>query len=643
MDDSALAPLVNHWLAKIRLALEHKEEKFGKRADECMRFFSGPHDWMYSEAIKGQREEDAISLPWFRMSYNKVAEMVQLFGPSLYQQNPHRQVTPRKVPMLPIEYFGPRDLPETQQMFLYLQTQIDQQRAKDLGRATILQAYLNYTPRENNLRTHARDWIDEALIKGRGVLWTEPRQRESGQLIIGSYYDTVDNLVIDPDAETLDDATWIARRVTKPVWAVERKYGIPPGILKPNKESYNSLAIVDSTKTNERRRGQTNDLVVYWEVWSKMGMGGRLAGMAADGRAIKVPDSIRNVTEAYGDYCVIAVTDAARFPLNLPPPTWDLPVEQSAALVQWPVPYWADGKWPMTVLDFHKIPRQIWPMSHVYPALGELRFLNWAFSFLASKVRTTSRDFVAILKSADETLKTQITSGSDLTVLELSEMNRKIDEVCQFLQHPPMNRDILEVIRMVIENFEKRVGLTELMYGQSSSQYRSAAEAEVKAGQISIRPQDMAEQVEEAMTEIAEKELLAARWILKPEDVAPALGPLGAQFWQIEVLSSDFQSIVHQLEASVEAGSTRKPNRQRDVQNMNQTMQTLFQPLFSFASATGEFGPVNALITDWAKTIDLDPTRYLLKPPMPPPMMPGQGPGLPGPQGAQPGQPGQDA
>jgi hypothetical protein len=76
---------------------------------------------------------------------------------------------------------------------------------------------------------------------------------------------------------------------------------------------------------------------------------------------------------------------------------------------------------------------------------------------------------------------------------------------------------------------------------------------------------------------------------------------------------------------------------------MNQTMQTLFQPLFSFASATGEFGPVNALITDWAKTIDLDPTRYLLKPPMPPPMMPGQGPGLPGPQGAQPGQPGQDA
>jgi hypothetical protein len=45
---------------------------------------------------------------------------------------------------------------------------------------------------------------------------------------------------------------------------------------------------------------------------------------------------------------------------------------------------------------------------------------------------------------------------------------KTITEIVQFLQHPPFNGDIWKVIEAVAEQFDRRVGLTELMYGQSS-------------------------------------------------------------------------------------------------------------------------------------------------------------------------------
>ena len=60
--------------------------------------------------------------------------------------------------------------------------------------------------------------IDEALIKGRGCLscgtWTPPG---SDTTYVGSFFDTVDFLFIDPDAEAIENAWWIARKICQPV------------------------------------------------------------------------------------------------------------------------------------------------------------------------------------------------------------------------------------------------------------------------------------------------------------------------------------------------------------------------------------------------------------------------------------------
>lgn len=953
-----LKPITGAWVNKIRLAREVKQAKFQRDADEAMAFFNGPYDFLYGLKSAGSTrsfaytgDEEGFTRPSFSMTHNRVAEMVQIFGPVLYHKNPVRQVNPRRVSSVDLTLLGNVQDPNVMMMAQQAMMTQQQQMSRDAARASLLEAYLNYTPAALDLKTESRYAIDEAIIKGAGCLsggtrvyariggkdavlrirdlhrihenkqeirlwngetWTRvldtrvkervgdelcltlrsgekinctpnhlwptglgimradelrvgdtlsyvkiddnkssspdhlgdeigwfvglylgdghipkdkhdvaigiaghvdevdrherlekivhqyggaitwkvtpgtkkcdatiysrilvsvlrefingdgaykknlaracwsrsdaflrslldgylaadghwiegediwrlgfcdnkaladdirslcarlglkitmkraaqraltgryagtttmiyrgnirtrpPRKNNTknpGEILaigpanwrcdkfydiavadkpntyalasgllthnclwtemyspagaghmrmVGSFFDSVDNLFIDPDMETLGDAKWIARRCVHPYWEVEDQYGLPRDSLKGRStlESFSKQAetAVDKDGDYNRKRGDTNDLIVYYKIFSKMGMGGRLSGIAPD---------MRDISDQYGPYVYLVVAEGVPYPLNLPPEVVETASEEDIQQrLAWPTPFWADDSWPFTMISFHTVPREIWPMSHVKPAIGELAFLNWAYSFLAQKVRTASRDFIAVAKSAGEELKDRIKTGGDYTFIEVDAMQRNINDVVQFLQHPTFNSEIYNVIEGVAKNFEQRVGLNELMYGMSSRQMRSAEEASIKSSQIAVRPDDMANKVEDAMTEVARKEALAARWHLTSDDVRPVLGDVGAYFWDQLVVASDPTEIIHQLEYRIEAGSTRKPNRDKLAADMGQAVQMLFQPLFNYASQSGNVGPVNALMTQWAKSMDFDASPFLLAAPPPP-------------------------
>jgi hypothetical protein len=633
--DNPLQPVVSHWLSQIQQGLEVKKKRFGRDAEEAMRFLVGPYDWMYGESGAGSFRSDSGDAPdpKFKMTLNKVSELVQLFGPSLYSRNPNRKVTPRSVVEMPPELFGSlAQDPAFMQDYQQITQAASDERRKDTIQAQLLERYLNYTPTALDLKTEARWAIDEALIKGMGLLYTQVyTSPASPTKMVGSFYDSVDNLVIDPDMLSLRDAKWCAQRVTMPVWEAERMYGYAPGTLRGNGMSLGTTAQASSNAADDyrRRTGQTNDLLVCWKVYSKMGVGGRLKGIAAH---------LAEPLEQYGDFCLIVVCDSVPYPLNVRPEMMDAPgaLDLIKKALQWESPFWADGGWPFTPIKFHDIPNDVWPMSHIAPGFGELKFLNWLYSFIAGKISVTCRDFIAMRKGTNEEVKSAILSGQDLTLLEIdTEHAGTIDQVVQFLQHPQFNGDIWKVADAMMELFEKRVGLIELMYGQTGSSMRSAQEAEQKSKQMNIRPDDMANTVEDAMGEMARKEGLAARWHLTPEDMLPVLGPQGAQFWATFIYTADPSEILHQLEYRVEAGSSRKPNRDRDTSNMTAAMQNLFQPLFQTCTATGNFDPVNALVRAWGKTMDLNVDELGILFPTPPPPQPApppQGQGGPPPQ-----------
>ena len=179
--DSLLAPIVSAWLKKIQLAWDFKQDEFGRDAETCMQFFDGPYDFMYGlrrgnngNGFTFTGNADDFPRPTFAMTVNKVAEMVQLFGPTLYARNPVRKVNPRTVPEIPAGAFAPFDPNQFGMLFQQLNDINEKQRAVDEARSTMLEQYLNFTPDALNLKDHSRRAIDEALIKGMGVLWTRP-------------------------------------------------------------------------------------------------------------------------------------------------------------------------------------------------------------------------------------------------------------------------------------------------------------------------------------------------------------------------------------------------------------------------------------------------------------------------------------
>jgi hypothetical protein len=636
--DNTLAGLVQLWIEKIKRAKDHKKEVFQRDADEAMRFYhpdKNRYDFVYSqsdsEISRGDRWAGDAGDPPIKMTLNKVAEIVAIYGPMLYQKNPTRTVEPRQPTQI-----DPSIIPDPN-LLQYLGL-VEQQRTKnDAVKCALIQTYLNWTPNQLRLRENSLRGIDEALIKGRGCLWVGTYHPPGvDTAMVGSFYDTVDYLQIDPDAESVESAWWVAREICQPVWQVERRFGLKPGSIKGSAESVNRQSEIDSGRRHyDRQRGISSDLVTYYEVYSKMGVGGRLSGADKDRTTDLLPGDLNNFARTLdpivGDNVFLVIAKGTPYPLNLPPDIQELPItdtggpEDGAVIIKerlsWPIPLHDFGLWPVSLLDFREVPRSAWPMSIVTPALGELRFLCWAYSFVAGKIKSTLRDIVAILKEMADQFKLTVLEGADLAVVELDTNNRNIHECVQILQFPPMNADIWRIITAVENNFDKRVGLNEAMYGGQGTQTRSATQAQQSQQQMNIRPQDMAERVESWMSEAARKEAIAARMLLAPKDVLPMMGLSCAALWGTFVSTRDI-GVIRELEYRIESGSTRKPNRDRDQQNADQSFQILGPILSQFASATGQLGPLNALISYWCKSRDLPAGPFTLPLPPPPPPMP---------------------
>lgn len=644
--DDVLRGIAQGWLKKIELSLKHKRP-FSEDAAEAMSFFDGPHNWFWREQYaKGDYGYNrTISPPGFRMQINRVFEAVKLFASVIYHRNPVRTITPTKFPFVPPEVVNvtPEDFQSQERYQMMAQATMAADASRQIV-SELLSRVLNYTPNELDLKTHSRRVVDEAIIKGMGVWWTElVTDPGSGNSMIGSFADSVDNFTMDPDATEIEDITWCARKCSHPIDVVAKQYGLSREELRANLEGKSGRAANSSdtygnmpydNRTGGKQVGKTNELVTYWKIWSKTGFGDRLKDAPKD--------SVGSF-DGLGDNCYIVVAEGVKHPLNVRPEMLSEPPNEETGVpdslftaVQWPIPFWAEANgWPFTPLMFHRKPGYIWPISHIKPGVPELRFLNWALSFLAQRVATSCETMIGVSKAADQDIKDQILAHSEggFKIVELSEtLGRSVGEIVSVFQLPPVNGEIFAIIDRVAEMFDKRVGLTELAYGMTRAQMRSATEAQVRAEQISVRPDDMAECLENAMSMLARREALASRWLLQPQDVEPIIGPVGAEAWAQHVSDIDPYRIAREYEYRVEAGSARKPNKATRQEQMQQALQTL-GPVLQQLIPMGVVEPFNALISDWADSLDIDAQPYLVPPPPPPPQ-----PGLPGPGGPPPGE-----
>ena len=383
-----LRQVVATWVKKLKAAQDYKKP-FAEDAKEAAQFFDGEHNWMWKDAYsRGERGyNSSIAPPSFRMQLNRVFELVEIFSSVIYHRNPVRTVTLMGHPEMPLSMFGmgaPGPMtPEQQQIAQAVMAEEQGKQTREVS-AKLMESYLNWTPVELDLKRQARRVVDEAMIKGMGVFWTEMVVQDTSgdestppMRMIGSFYDSVDNLLIDPDFDNPDDMLWCARRCVRPMAEVAATYGIPVEDLKKHLErDENSLGREPRGK-RKKSQENTNELITFWKVWSKTGMGDRLKD---------APKDNKGVFDGVGKYVYLVICEGVHYPLNVPPSVMDEPVDEKlgvptslVARTSWPIPFYCDPQgWPFTGLAFHWKPGYAWPISHIRPAIGELRLLNWA-------------------------------------------------------------------------------------------------------------------------------------------------------------------------------------------------------------------------------------------------------------------------
>jgi len=665
---TGLEGLANLWLRQIRMAEKVKHRQFGKKAERCWDFLGKDFKALYKAS--GELDEPDSRFPQpeqvlHRTRRNLVAEFVAVMLPYLYDDVPHRLVTPAR-PELPPELLSfllgqpvPLGTPITPDVLQQVDPQRAQTMRQDFARAWLMQWFLNYTPGEYDLRGESRKAIIEALCMGRGVLWHELVETPHG-LVPGSFFESVRNFGIDPDATCVRDASYIYRRRRRPVWQVAREFGLDPDKLSGQYQSWMDRALspdeggpelTEREKEEIQQRRDRRNVVEYYEIYSRMGLGHNFVEIDEDIR------DIADAMEALGDDVYIVVCPGVPYPLNLPPElrtASSLEAEIKARL-EWPIKYYANysNPWPMSVLDFMPNTDDPWATPLLAPHLPLLAWLDHAYSYAMNRIRTTCRDIIVCSDEMADQLRNAIVEGYDQQVVGVpGKVPVELRQLFDIVQFPPVNRDLFDIIGMVEQAFAKATGMDALLYGGAAlrTQPRSSAEVQIRQQNLLTRPQDMANAVREWQSQVARAEGFAARTQVDPRTVAALFGEpyqeadgsalmqapqMGAltTLWAQLVLTDNEWLAAAELSYKVESGSGARRNKQKLIEDAALLMQTLWPAYMQYAQATGNTEPANGLLEIIGRAFEIDIDKLKL-----PPVAPA-GPGAGPPPGAPPPKP----
>lgn len=572
------------WNSRLEQA-ERAKQRFVEEGRLSMEFFHGKQTLASVAKRTGILSTGStFAPPQWQHRTNKMYELVRIYGAAMVHRNPHRLVKAHAVTKADVfdQVFGlSRD-----QMF-----------------SRLMQDYLNYTPHELGLKQHSRKAVDEAYMKGAGLLIT--RFDESSNLI-GSFWESIDNLRLDPSVDSRNAISWGSIRRREPFDALRERYGdkamekVKP--MTPNRD-----------KPNE-------DMVEYWEIYSRRGIADKLE-----------PDEFTREKESFNTQEAVFIlmdTQGRIFHIG-----------------DWPIPFFSDNRWPWEVLVFNDVPNQLWPDSMLRPALSEMLFKDFAMSFAMDRL-AFAKTIVATSEHADEQVRKALLSSEPWAHVTIPfQDGQQLNNHLDITTIDPQLNELLAWMSKFEEDFDKRTGLTELIFGFTSSQLRSAQEASIKDRNSRLRIDDMADMVEDWQTQIARKEALAARILVQPEDIdaIPAIGhDFREQMLQFGLTpgrvwgfyqQGDLRRIAREFDYRIEAGSIRKPNKDTELDKAAQLFRDVGPILLPLAQLGVQNGsadmirPFNEVLRQYIESNDYDdPERFLIPVPAPQP----QAPGLPG-------------
>ena len=608
---SELQAVVQLWETLISRDRDDKEDKFARTARRAWDFIGKGYMDLYGDTVADEYQPfiDGGG-PYFKARLNKSQQFLDIYLPHIHFRSPQRVITPSR-PELPPELLAmitgnpvPQGVPMPEQP----------QHVPDTTRAWLMQWYLNYLPGEYNLRLEAMLACQEALVKGRGVIWHEMTDGAYGE-VPGSFYDSVDGLLIDKEARTMRLADYIIRKRRSNLESLAKAMELSPerlrGVSSDNADSNSSLDTEGDCDSDDARINcdsipevvdAKRDMVTYYEVFSRHGIGPRYA--RNDGDVSQLRDRLGDLADRP---TWLVILPGAGFPLNLPPEVLDVAeldghLDDIERRLAWPIPFHADqtNPWPCTILDFQPHTKDAWAKSPLEAGLPLQVFLDQCYSFLMDRIAATSRNLIIVSDQMETSLRNAIADGVDQSILPVNmEGYKRIEDMVKILSFPDVTKDIYTLIQMVQREFEMITGMDPLLLGNmGNTQARSASEMQIRDSRASTRPDDYAEKTAEWHSQIARKEGFATRLLVPPPvelfrepvqktpEGTEIYGPL-SQMWATLVNTNDPREAAAELAYTIEAGSGQKKDKQKQLSDVQMIGQTIVPPLLGMVQSSG--------------------------------------------------------
>ncbi len=644
-----LRSAVDLWTKQIDAAVKSKYNNFDKVANEIWKYLGEPYNRLYTRdgihdgsGTSSDRPFPDGEYPHHTARINKSFEFLAVMIPYVFASIPHRTVTSR-VPNLP---------PELAAVLSQVGPETAQRRAWEQLAAPLLQWWLNYLPSETGLATESRASLPEAFCKGRGLLWHELIDTPRGT-VPGSFYESVDNLLLDPDSERVNDCAFLIRKRRLAAWRLAEIYGTKAddiraagksalrrsadAVINESSESeHDSHGYHDDWQDDPSRGG---DVVIYYEIYSRMGWGWQLPDSRQDEVHTDDREIATNLSEALqqtGPFIRLVIVPGMDHPLNLPRHimTGTGATSAIAEALRWPIPFHVDqfSPWPCSMLDFYTESANAWAISPLRAGLPIQRFIDHSITYLMNRIRHSSRVLIPISADLQDEFKGAMESGADFEMIETDKDADQIKKAISFVTFPEIKPDLFTVIQIAERIYEQITGMNSLLTASPQRQMRSASEAQVLNTHATNRPDDYAQQVEGWQSDVARKEAMASRMFIDPnmigklfrEEAAGGLPGQPPQAGPLTMLWNEFIATDDPLRASsewayeIEAGSARRKNKQKLMQDATQLVQTLAPSAMQYGFTTGNFGPANELTTIFGEALDI-PLEKLNFPNIPPP------------------------
>jgi hypothetical protein len=621
-----LRPLCEVWRERLNAAKRAKEP-FQKVSRQCMDFFRAGAGFMWGNEHRNMFFDGKLPVPRFKITVALPYEYVSIYGPHLFWQYAGRKVfSQRQVELNPLLFGDIQNDPNAQAAFQQAKAADDQDRAATAYINELISSVLNWAQREqpNGLVSHGRMCTVEALVTGGGLLapeiYTFPG---STAKLPRSRYVPIESLLIDPDCKDplWEEAGWIAIRHSDPVWQVERRFGLKKNALagKGHQQSAEMTAREQSNHNGYPGKG-THDMITWWEIYSRCGIGPRTEKLNHV--------LLDEFDDAIGDYAYLCVAEGVDYPLNAPAERFlqgsaedgSATAEELVTAFEWrfvgygdPFPIWKDNRWPVEPLMFDRIPGTPWPMPPMAAGLGELIAINILTSAYVDITWTNRKRIIGYLKSCVNDVEKAVNSDESFSFVAINDnVQGALNNMIQFLDAPRSKEDILVAIEKLRGDFYRRVGLNELMYGESSTQIRVAADIRGRSESSQIRPEKMSMDVAEWMSRVSQSEMMAAVMYTNGEDLVHLLGEHNAQAWDMLVKQIPIERLMREAKTTVEASELRRPNHERDTANAQALQQYLMPVLQMYAQSNGNYEPLNGFIKSIGESMEMDVSQFLM-------------------------------